>query len=155
MPPLMRADAARVPLIFENDGPDIVATNFWSTPLAAAGAMFCSINAGAFRLLMPRMLEHQTADMVGREVIITHGPWPAAGQSSGLEMMWEDGSDAPFSVFLGAGQIDRVIARDDAGRSITCLAYVRGFSGTPLLAGRWPGKIRMAASLPCLRPWGG
>ena len=41
-------------LVVENDGPEIVATNYWELPAAAAGKFLVSVNAGAFRLLKVR-----------------------------------------------------------------------------------------------------
>lgn len=142
------------PLTIESDGQRIVATNFWDTPRAHRGAVFCSVNAGAVRLLLPQVCEHHVNEMVGREVIVTRGLWHAMGGQEALELMWEDNSDAPWSVCIGQGQFDRLINRADAGRKIACLVYVRGFNGTPLLAGSWPARFRVATSLPCLRPWG-
>lgn len=146
-------DVPRVPFEVWNDGPEIIATSFWDTPLAKAGGMFCSVNAGAIRLLLPCALESQANDMVGCEVIVTPGPWPAARQREALELMWEDGSDAPFAVCLGAEQLDRPIPALASNRTVICLVYVRGFNGTTLLVGRWPARLRAAESLPCRRPW--
>jgi hypothetical protein len=39
----------------ENDGPSIVATDYWTSDHGKAGAVFLSINAGAFRLLVRRL----------------------------------------------------------------------------------------------------
>ena len=44
-------------LKFENDGPLIVASNYWESEMAAAGKLYVSINAGCFRLLVPRRLD--------------------------------------------------------------------------------------------------
>jgi hypothetical protein len=34
-------------LQFENDGPLLVASDYWQSPIAAAGKLYVSINAGA------------------------------------------------------------------------------------------------------------
>jgi hypothetical protein len=39
-------------LTFENDGPLLVASDYWQSPIAAAGKLYVSINAGCFRLLV-------------------------------------------------------------------------------------------------------
>jgi hypothetical protein len=41
-------------LTFENDGPLLVASNYWQSEIAAAGKLYVSINAGCFRLLVPQ-----------------------------------------------------------------------------------------------------
>jgi hypothetical protein len=41
-------------LQFENDGPLLVASDYWQSPIAAAGKLYVSINAGCFRLLVPQ-----------------------------------------------------------------------------------------------------
>ena len=142
-------------IYIRNDGPQIVDTNFWESTLAEAGGMFCSVNAGAVRLLLPRSYEHAIPEMrTGREVLVTRGPWPEMGQREALELLWEDGSAAPYAVHLSAGQLDRLIPRGEAGRRLACHVYTRGFSSTPLLAGTWPARFRVARSLPHLKPWG-
>lgn len=40
-------------LELHNHGPLILGTNYWQTDQAAAGKFFCSVNAGAIRLLVP------------------------------------------------------------------------------------------------------
>jgi len=37
----------------ENDGPDIVTTNYWTTEHEQRGLFYVSINAGTCRLLVP------------------------------------------------------------------------------------------------------
>jgi hypothetical protein len=37
----------------ENNGPEIVTTDYWGSPLEKRGFYHLSINAGAFRLLVP------------------------------------------------------------------------------------------------------
>ena len=142
-------------LSIESDGQTIVATNFWETSFGRRDAIFCSVNSGAVRLLLPRACEHVVPDMVGHEVIVTRGKWVDMGGQEALELMWEDDSDAPWSMCIGHAQLDRLIDPADAGRNIACLVYVRGLGGTPTLAGSWPARFRVATSLPNLRRWGG
>ena len=139
----------------ENDGPQLVRTNYWDTPMASLGAFYVSVNANAIRLLVPKEHEHFIADMhTAHEVVATRGDWPAAKRKDALELMWEDGSDDPFAIHLSREQLDRLIPPENVERQIACLVYVRGFAGTPLLKGDWPARFRTAKTLPCLRPWG-
>jgi hypothetical protein len=41
-------------LKFENDGPLLLASNYWQSEMAAAGKLYVAINAGCFRLLVPQ-----------------------------------------------------------------------------------------------------
>ena len=50
-------------LQIENHGPLVVATNYFRTDLARAGALYLSVNAGAFRLLVPAVQRAAISDM--------------------------------------------------------------------------------------------
>jgi hypothetical protein len=41
-------------LTFVNDGPLLVASDYWQSEMAAAGKLYVSINAGCFRLLVQK-----------------------------------------------------------------------------------------------------
>jgi hypothetical protein len=138
----------------DNNGPLLVRTNFWESPVDSQGALFCSVNANAIRLLVPRALEHFIEEMrTGSEVLVTRGDWPAEDRKNALELMWEDGSVAPFAIQLCPEQLDRLIPEENAGQQLTCLVYIRGYAGIPLLAGEWPARFRVANQIPCLRRW--
>jgi hypothetical protein len=54
----------------ENDGQEIVGTNYWNSEYFRRGAVYLSVNAGAFRLLVPPQIPLD--DMVAaQEVIVT------------------------------------------------------------------------------------
>jgi hypothetical protein len=50
-------------LTFENDGPLIVASNYWESEIAAAGKLYLTMNAGCFRLLVPQIQRAIISDM--------------------------------------------------------------------------------------------
>jgi hypothetical protein len=50
-------------LKFENDGPLLVASDYWQSEMAAAGKLYVSINAGCFRLLVPQRQHGFISDM--------------------------------------------------------------------------------------------
>lgn len=129
-------------LYVHSQGPEILATNYWDSALDESGAMYCSVNAGAVRLLVSRSLERYVPEMhTAYEVLIRRVQMTPSGTNDALELIWDDGSDSPFTVFLSAPQIDRRIPVGEAGRAVRCLVYVRGFRGAPLLAGSWPGRF--------------
>jgi hypothetical protein len=47
----------------ENHGPLITATNYWDSELAREGKLWCSVNAGAIRVLLPPSAYSALADM--------------------------------------------------------------------------------------------
>lgn len=134
---------------FENRGQRLVSTNYWDSEHARAGYFYLTWNAGAARLLVPDRQKAALRDMKGAsEVIISRGPWADQGGRDALELLWEDGGDNPFSIHLVAGQCDRLIPADDRGGSLVMIALTRGGE-----KGRWPGRYRVVAALPCLEPW--
>jgi hypothetical protein len=83
-----------------NDGPKLLESNFWDLP--DEGKFIVSINAAAFRILLPRRMEHYVADMAtAREVAISRGPWPARRREDAFEFLFDDDSDWP-TVLLAA-----------------------------------------------------
>lgn len=108
-------------ITIENQGPIIRATNYWQTPQAKAGGLYLSWNAGAARLLAPGLTETDFADMrSAREVVVTRGPWRDV---DAYELLFEDDSDAPYSVCLGVHQSDRLLPASDDGKKIRVLVY--------------------------------
>jgi hypothetical protein len=84
-------------LTIRNDGPKIVECNFWTLPIAETGNFFVSVNAAAFRILLPASLEVYVSEMAtAREVAISRGPWPDANRDDAFEFMFDDGSKSPF-----------------------------------------------------------
>lgn len=132
-----------------NDGPRIVRTTYWQTEHARRGLLYVSVNARAFRLLVPdaaRVVVHEMQAARANYAIVTRGPW--RGQDA-LEILLEDGSDSPYAVHVLAAQCDRLPAPQDAGRTdLRLLVY------TPAgLACEFPARYRLAPVLPCLAPW--
>jgi hypothetical protein len=89
----------------ENKGADIIGTNYWETEHAMRGLCFVSINAGCFRLLVPEPQESSIAEMATAKVaIVSRGPWPKQGRKDAFEILFEDGTDSPFSLCMSAEQ---------------------------------------------------
>ena len=138
----------------ENEGCKVIATNWWSLPEAKQGYMYVSINAGAFRILLPdrdpeMLREMRTAEyvIVTRGVLVMHGHPPV---KDGLEFLFEDHSDSPFSIHVSPQQVDRLIPASDEGRTdLACLVYTEG----PTLELELPARYRRAERLPYLKPW--
>ena len=74
-------------LFIENDGPEILSTNFWQSALARAGTFYLSTNAGAFRLLVPTQHQGSLREMRrAHTCIVSRGPWPAQRLPEALEL---------------------------------------------------------------------
>lgn len=136
-------------LTIRNDGQRILATNFWDSEHAAAGLFYLSWNASAGRLLVPDRQTATLADMRSAEcVVVSRGPWPQAGKTEALELLFEDRSDSPFTIHLGAEQTDRLIPDFQQGGGFVVAVWTR--AGEQM---RLPGKYRRVARLPCLDAW--
>lgn len=136
-------------LEIRNRGQLIASTNYWDSEHADRGFLFLSWNSGAARLLVPDAAKSLLREMRwASEVIVSRGPWTDQGGRDALELLWEDGSDAPFAVHLVAEQTDRLIPEEQQGGGFVVAVWTRGG-----LNGRWPGRYRVSNSLPDLRPW--
>lgn len=142
-------------LHIENDGSEIRATNYFASEYARRGALYLSINAGAFRLLVPPAHESAVAEFrTAQEVIVSRGAWPAEGRQDALEILFDDHTDNPFSLHFGPEQINHFPAAADALGEWVFSAWVHGQTG-PACAFRAPCYYRVVAQLPYLKPLGG
>lgn len=105
-------------ITISNHGPLIVSTDYWGSEAELAGKVFASCNAGDIRLLIPRTHRQIIQDMrVGsRYAILSRGPWPDAGLADAVEILFEDGSDAPFALHLSPTSFDLLPAEPPADR---------------------------------------
>ena len=150
-------------LEIQNDGQAILATNYWNTPAAKAGKFLVSVNAGAFRVLVPDAARDDVArELAGWPLIdrrvpkgcaVSRGPWPAQGVPDAFEFLWDDGTSQPYALHLAALAFDRVPAPGDVGETFVLSVWVRGRSGIPERIFAGPCRYRTAPALPDLRPW--
>lgn len=143
-------------LIIENDAALIVSTNFWQTEMARAGKLYLSTNAGTFRLLVPQQHLGTVREMrTARNVVVSRGPMTLEGQRlpDALELLFDDGTDEPFSLHLSPGQLDRMPLDSDSTQAWTCTVWVHhvGERGRQVLTK--PAHYRRVRRLPDLRPW--
>jgi len=139
-------------LVIKNNDQEITETNFWETDQAKAGAFYLSINAGAFRLLLPQRHESILAELeTAKDIIISRGPWPDAAQQEAMEILFDDGSYAPFSIHLGANQVDRWPLPEDAGKTFVFTIWVLR-NDKPLRVSIVGCYYRTATRLPWLKP---
>jgi hypothetical protein len=146
-------------LVIHNDGADILATNYWSTPYGRTGKILVSVNARAFRVLIPAAHAGLVAGMrAARGVAVSRGPCPAVRLADAFELLWDDGTARPVALHLSVGSFAGVIpARGDMGRTdLVCSGWIEGPEGPesrPVKAFEKPCRYRAARALPDLRPW--
>jgi hypothetical protein len=137
----------------QNHGPLIVASNYWASDLAAAGKLWVSVNAGAIRVLLPRARWSDVNDMrQAKYCVLSRGPWPAEGQPEGIEIMWEDGSDAPYALHLTPASFDVLPGEPEAGREWVLSVWTEK-DGVPHKAIERICHWRRVAKIPSLAPW--
>jgi hypothetical protein len=141
-------------LVVENDGPLLVGSNYWGLPMARAGKILVSTNAGAFRLMVPRSLEYAIAEMnTARECVVSRGPWPNFPLEDGFEILFDDCSANPFALHLSPGSFDRLPTDEDIGIPWTLAVYTAPRrSGRPHRAFQRPCWYRRVPRIPWLKP---
>lgn len=89
-----------------NNGQDIASTNYWTTDHARAGLVYLSGNAGAWRLLMPPAAAWMLPEMrtASRATIERSVRDPRC-----WDIVFDDGSDSPFSISIDKRQLDRAL----------------------------------------------
>jgi hypothetical protein len=97
-----------------NNGQAVASTNYWSTEHGRAGLCFLSTNAGALRLLVPRAAQAALTEMrTGTSVTIEP---PVRAETPGcVDIVFEDGTDAPFRLTIDRRQTDHALK---SGRSM-------------------------------------
>jgi hypothetical protein len=139
------------PLYFENDGPIISRTNYFKSTYQKNNIIFLSWNASTARILIPDGLKANLQEMSNAKyVIISRGFWKDMGVENAIELLFEDGSDNPFCIFLSPEQTDRLIPEMDqgGGEKFFVSVYVR--MGEKF---RFPAKYRLVDTIPYLEPW--
>jgi hypothetical protein len=143
-------------LAIRNHGPLIRATNYWDLPPRPGEALFVSVNAGAFRVLLRPDSEVLLDSMwTAQECIVSRGPWPAAGRPDAFEVLFDDATDSPFALHLQRESFDRIPADDDAAQEWILSVWTRPRRGKPHKALERPCWYRRVPMIPYLKPRGG
>lgn len=137
----------------ENHGPLVIATNYFDGPLARRGLIFCSVNAGAIRVLLPPAAWPSLGDMrAAKECVISRGPWAAQRIAEAVEILFDDTSDNPFSLHLTPESFDLLPAEPEPGREWILSVWTQK-DGAPHKAMERICHWRRSSELPDLRPW--
>lgn len=136
-------------LQFQNNGQDLVDTDFWDSALSRAGKMFLTWNAGAARLLVPDSRVEDLDDMLAAdEVIISRGRCQDEDAGEKLELMFDDGSRAPYCLYLPSDQTDQMAPESDHGEDFVVAVWTRNGKSRQL-----QGRYRVVEAIPYLKPW--
>lgn len=135
-------------ITIENNGADIVRTNYWLSEWNRKGIMAASLNGGDFRLLLPDKMKSQLAEMkTGREIIISKGIYQGR---KAYEILFDDHTDNPYCLHIGDNQmISLQVADSEHGKSLMFSVWVRG----PKKMIDMPARFRIVDNLPYLKPW--
>ena len=129
----------------------IPSTNFFETEQAKAGKFFVSVNADTLRLFIPDAHAAIIKKIESAEyVILSLGHWPAEEHAEGVELLWEDHTDAPFALHLPASSFDMLPAEPEPGRHWYITVWVNG----PKQVGEWRCHWRRVPEIPWLKPLG-
>ena len=98
------------------------------------------------KLFVPDAAKHLLREMRGLSTsssvkVALHG-------RDALELVFEDGSDAPFVIHMLSEQCDRLLPENKRWRGFVVTVRTRG--GNQL---RYPGKYRVVENLPDVSPW--
>jgi len=136
-----------------NHGPLITSTNYWDSELARQGKLFVSVNAGAIRVLVPVSLFSMVADMrAAKYCVLSRGPWPAEQRREAIEILFDDGSTAPFALHLTPESFDLLPGEPDAGREWVLSIWTIK-DGKPHKSLERICHWRRVAKIPCLEAW--
>lgn len=104
-----------------NAGPAIERTNYFDTAHAAHGLFYVSWNASVARILVPDSQIPALDEMrTGRMCVISRASFRGA---DALELMFDDGTEAPYAVHVEMRQTDRAVA--DEHKPFTVTAWTR------------------------------
>ena len=115
-------------MVMHNDGKEIHDTDYWETDKAKKGLFELSINAGAFRLLVPENHENLIEEFkTGEYCIISRGPSIfRLTPEIGYELLFEDHTEYPYELWLDSNSVWPHPAKSDSGGKFTLSVWTKG-----------------------------
>lgn len=130
-----------------NDGPVITSTNYWESNYNQQGVLFFSLNAGAFRLLLPGgNVVGEKEILTAKQIVIFLGP--GFGRHQIFEIMFDDNSDNPYCLLFGTELADRLPDAKDNKKRFRFIVYKKGLQ----VVMDTTCYFRMVSKIPCLKP---
>lgn len=136
-----------------NHGQLITNTNYWELAVEEAGKIFVSCNAGAIRVLVPRVHRRIIEDMrAAKCCVLSRGPWPDMQLKEAIEILWDDLTDDPFALHLSPESFDLLPAPPPLGQEWICSTWDIK-RGRPHKAVERVCYWRRVPQLPWLKKW--
>jgi hypothetical protein len=141
-----------------NDGGKIIWSNFWQTEFNERGLFFLSINARTVRLLMPKRRTPAILEMTtAKHIVLTRGRYE---NKDAVELLFDDGSDQPYGLWIDGGQTDRLWPPSEDGTKLPFLLYGPRIDGATVTSEPfeyWTSTayLRRAPKLPFMAAWKG
>lgn len=141
------------PFFIANDGAQIADTNYFDRWNAQEDdAIFFSVNAGAIRVLLPaRKAAVYVPEMrKASECILSLGSY--VDRREGAEVLWEDGSDAPFAIHTAIEAFDLVPGPPPPDKEWVLSVWTKE-NGTLRNVLTLPCFWRRVPRIPWMKPW--
>lgn len=149
-------------VFIENDGPDILRTNYWGSEQEKNGLVHVSLNSRCFRILLPEVLARigshaavlasgfvdaipstEIAEMsTAKEIIISR-----CKHERIIEIMFDDHSIRPYCLYLSESQFFPLAATTFQGEPVICSVWTSKGK-----AFERPGYYRLAKGIPWMKP---
>ena len=126
-------------LEIQNNGQELVATNFWNSEIAKHGRFYLSFNAGALRVLLPDSTSHWLSEMRTAKTVDLCRYESIAGPV--YDVIFDDGSSRPFSITTTVNGSDRLLPRSEHNKRITISVWTKGADGMPSCRLRLRGRF--------------
>lgn len=139
------------PFHIENNGQDILYTDFWKSTIANKSLYFLSCHEMCFRLLIPSSRTSDIRDIItGEEVLVTYGIWQF---QESIEILFEDHTDTPYRLYIPGFMSDftpSASQRDRKGQPHKWLFKAYSENG---LIHEAPARLRFKKNLPYRKKW--
>lgn len=114
-------------LIIENDDQNIISTNYYESEFNKYNKFFVSLNAGAFRLLIPERYSNEIQQelKLAQSIKITWKIIPYMREHEGFEILFDDTSDDPYLLQLSKNSFDRLPAEEDINKWFIFSAWIK------------------------------
>lgn len=114
-------------IIIKNDGKEIKSTNYFDSELNKHGKYYVSLNAGAFRLLIPDQYVNEIKQelRLAKKIVITRKALQIGGGLQGFEILLDDESDDPYTLQFSENSFDRLPEKTDENKYFAFSAWIR------------------------------
>lgn len=143
-------------LTIGNNSQEITSTNYWELPYNTRGEFYISINAACVRLLIPEKFDADIdfidALLSSKQIILSIlKKYLIEENKLAIELMFDDHSQNPYCIHMGAHQIDRLFLNEDNNKITRFISYAKGLR----VVNDTHCGIRHVNKIPCMSEWKG